>query len=475
MIVLKFGGTSVSTPDRIFTICKIVKKEIAKNPIVVVSALKGVTDALYSLSSLSKKKQQVKLEELKKAHFELIKNVLHDTRLSDAKGYIEKNLKSIEKFLNVKIKDKAFYDKIASHGEIMSSFIISKAIEESGIKSTQVLSTDFIITDNSFGSAEFIPEKTRTNSQKVLLPLLKKEIVPVVTGFIGSTSAGDVTTLGRGGSDYTASIIGFSLGASEIQIWTDVNGVFSADPRLVENAKILSSISYSEASELATFGAKVLHPRTIKPAIENGIPVRVLNTLNPLSRGTLIIKNSVNSAPITAISFKRKVTLVNITSEKMFLKKGFLAIIFEIFSKNGISIDLVSVSEISVSVTLDNDENLEKTISDLSKFSTVYVRKELGMVSLIGEGIVGSSSCIKKIFELLDQSNILVKMISLGARDINVSIIVAKSDVEKAVRVLHDKLLIKLWNKEQKKVKEDIIRQSKAYRIKKNKEIKTVN
>lgn len=475
MIVLKFGGTSVSTPDRISTICEIVKNKISKNPVVVVSALKTVTDSLLSLPLLSKKEQQEKLVALKKIHAELIRSVLDSSSSKEANQYIDKNVKKVEKLLIVKTKDKAFYDKLASYGEIMSSFIISKAIEQNGIKSSQLLSTDFIITNNSFGCAEFIPEKTRIKSQKIILPLLEKGIVPVVTGFIGSTASGKTTTLGRGGSDYTASIMGFCLGASEIQIWTDVDGVFSADPRLVENAKILSRISYSEASELATFGTKVLHPRTIKPAIENGIPVRVLNTFNPTFNGTLIVKESGTGNPITAISFKRKVTLVNITSEEMFLRKGFLAMIFKIFSKNGISINLVSVSEVSVSVTLDNEENLEKTIADLSRFSRVSLKRELGMVSLIGEGIVNSSNSIKKIFELLDQSNILVKMISLGARDINVSIIVARTDVEKAVCVLHDKLLIKLWNKEQKKVKEDIIRQNKAYRIKKNKEIKTVN
>lgn len=447
MIVAKFGGTSVSTKERILTITEIVRNTLNRKPIVVVSALSGVTDLLLSISTVPYSQTENVIERIKTLHRNLTKELFTDiSERENVFSYIEDKLDEVRHIAKRRSFDKASLDKLVSFGEILSSYIIVHALDNMGMKAMQVVATDLIVTDDNFGSAEFLSQQTKKNTKKILIPMIKEGIVPVVTGFISATQSGKTTTLGRGGSDYSASIIGFCLGADEIQIWTDVDGIHSADPRLVENTKLLQTVSYREASELATFGAKVLHPRTIRPAVKNGIPVRILNSFNIKSSGTLIIDKPEYSNPITAISSKKKITLVNIYSTDMLLQKGFLARVFQIFANKNISIDLVSVSEVSVSLTLDNDEHFGDVLTELSKFSSVTTTKNLGIVSLVGEGIVTSSSTIKAIFGILDREKILVKMVSLGATNINVSLVMQQDQVEHAVKVLHDQLLLKLFN-----------------------------
>lgn len=441
MIVAKFGGTSVSSSEGISTICQIVESKGNKDPIIVVSALRGVTDLLLSLPHLPAYRLKTELSQLRKIHKKLITSVFKDIKEQKrVLNFINEQIEEISK-LNLKNTDKKGLDKLASYGEIMSSYIVVSALQQKGIESAQVIATDLIVTNDNFGSAEFILNPTIRKTKKTLIPLIKKGLVPVITGFIGANKIGEITTLGRGGSDYTASIIGLCLQVSEIQIWTDVDGVFSADPRLVKRAKSLPVVSFREAAELATFGARILHPRTIRPAIKMGIPVRVLNTFNPKGIGTKIVEKTESRKAIKAVSFKRKITLVNIYSAEMLLQKGFLAKIFTIFATNNISVDLVSVSEVSVSVTLDNKENLANAVLELSKFTNVTVSENLGMVSLIGEGITDSTYTIKNIFDVLGSRRILPKMVSLGATNINISIIMKSEQVETAIKALHHRLI----------------------------------
>ncbi|MDP3941494.1 MAG: aspartate kinase [bacterium] len=442
MIIAKFGGTSVSTKDRIQTICDIIRSEQKRKPVVVVSAIRGVTDLLLSLHSASREEQKNILSTIEQIHSDLIRSYWQNPPL-DFSWYMKRCIREITALLGRKRYSAALQDRIVSYGEIMSSFIISKALSFAGIPAQQVVATKLIVTDNNFGSAEFLPKETRQKTKKTLIPFIEKGIVPVVTGFIGSSISGKVTTLGRGGSDYSAAILGYALRADEIQIWTDVDGILTSDPRVVENTEVLSIVSYREASELAAFGAKVLHPRTIRPAISAGIPVRVLNTLRPTAKGTRIEEKSVKQRHIAAIAAKRKITLVNLYSTDMLLSKGFLARVFSIFAKHNISVDLVSVSEVSVSVSLDNDEDLQKVVTELKEFTQVTVSQSFGMVSLIGEGIVGIQNIMKNIFSVLDRLNIMVKMISLGATDINISLVLASSQVDEAVAVLHKEMILK--------------------------------
>ncbi len=447
MIVAKFGGTSINTKEKVLSLCNIVSNELGRQPVVIVSALRGVTDLLLSLPNLPKSRVKKELKKLEDIHLNLAEELWEDREIrKKVKGYVVSKVKEVEELLKKKDFKNAFLDKLASYGEIISSYMITQAFQARGTRAQQIVATDLIITDNNFGSAEVLIGPTKKNAKKILLPLLKKGIVPVVTGFIGSTKSGQVTTLGRGGSDYTASIIGFCLGVSEIQIWTDVDGVFTADPRVVETARPLPTVSFKEASELAAFGTRVLHPRTIRPAISAKIPVKVLNTISPQSGGTLIEEKNSEAGTIKAVSFKRKIILVNIYATEMLSQKGFLARIFKVFAYHNISLDLVSVSEVSVSVTLDHEENLMNATKEISEFASVTIFKDLGMVSLLGEGITSSTGNIRKIFDILDKEKILARMISLSASNINISIIVPYNQVEQAVKVLHDRLLLGIGN-----------------------------
>ncbi len=439
MIILKFGGTSVSSPKSLKTIVEIVQNQKDKNPVVVVSALSRVTDLLLSLVKNRKNSENI-LKQVENLHFNLIKDYYGNVP-SNLKTYILSSLKKINKLLSRKTNSLEFTDEIISFGEIISSYIIADVLNNSKVSAKQIVATSLIVTNDHFGSADFLPKETKQKTKRVLNPLIKKGIIPVVTGFIGSTKSGKITTLGRGGSDYTAAILGFSLLAWEIQIWTDVDGIFTSDPRLTRQAVVLSNVSYKEASELAAFGARVLHPRTIRPAISLGIPVRVLNTFNPKAKGTLIQQRNGQKSHIVAIASKRKITLVTIYSTDMLLNKGFLARVFSIFARYNISIDLVSVSEVSISASLDNDDNLDKAIRQLEKFSTVTTTQSLGMVSLIGEKIVNVKNILRQIFSILDSSNIDVKMISLGATDINISLVLPSLKIDKSVNALHKALI----------------------------------
>ncbi len=444
MIIAKFGGTSVSSKERVFNLCNIVESELERQPIVVVSALSGVTDLLLSLVGMPKSKLGKTVRKIRDLHQDLINELWNNRKIQqEIIQFINLQLEEVVQLTFEEKPSKESLDRLASYGEIMSSHIIAEFLQSKGLKASQVIATELIVTNNNFGSAEFLPKPTRRNVIKVLSPLIKKSIVPVVTGFIGQAKNGKVATLGRGGSDYTASIIGFCLKAEEIQIWTDVDGMFTADPRFFKSAKLLPVVSFREASELATFGARVLHPRTIKPAIVANIPVKVLNTFNPVSVGTLIKEKIENLSSIRAIAFKRKINLINIYSTEMLLQKGFLARIFKVFAKNNLSVDLVSVSEVSVSVTLDGSESLTNTTEEISNFANVSIVKGLGVVSLIGEGITDSTQTIKKIFDILDKEKILTRMVSLGATDINISIVIESEKIEQAVKALHDQLLLK--------------------------------
>lgn len=418
------------------TLCSIVASELKRKPVIVVSALSGVTDLLLSGKGISK---------IRKIHKEFIYSMWEKAeRRREIIKYIESRIDEYIEFMaHNEVSSKQALDKMASFGEIMSSYLISQALLDKGINAACVIASDLIVTDDNFGSAEFLPGPTKKQISKILSPLIKAGMVPVVTGFIGADKKGRVTTLGRGGSDYTASIIGFCLNAQEIQIWTDVDGIFTADPKFIDNARCLPNVSFREASELAAFGARVLHPGTIRPAVKSGIPVKVLNTFNPDCCGTVIAEKSTKQGGIKSVSFKRQITLVNLYAAEMLLQKGYLAKIFRVFANHNMSVDLVSVSEVSVSVSLDGKENLDAAVKDLNEFAQVSVDEGQGMVSMIGEGITSNSATIRRIFEILDKEKILARMISLSAANINISIVVDSKKVQKASQVLHDAFLMK--------------------------------
>lgn len=285
MIVMKFGGTSVNSAEKIKIIASLVKKQQKQNPIVVVSALRGVTDMLLELSQ----KEDVSiLAKIHSMHMSVFCGIWGGEVPLEITNYLAICLEKIRSLIKKQKVDLSRTDAIVSYGEILSSHLVSNALQYFHIPSRQVISTSCIITNNNFGSAEVILDKTAIQTRKAIFPLLKNNIVPVLTGFIGATEKGNTTTLGRGGSDYSASIIASSVSASEIQFWKDVDGVYTADPRRVQDAKLLRIMSYEEASALLQSGAKILHPQTLVPVCVANIPIRVLNTLHPESSGTLI-------------------------------------------------------------------------------------------------------------------------------------------------------------------------------------------
>jgi aspartate kinase len=265
--------------------------------------------------------------------------------------------------------------------------------------------------------------------------VLSKNII-VTQGFIGSNANGITTTLGRGGSDYSASIIGAALNAEEIQIWTDVDGVLTADPRIVSKAQKLRIISFREAAELAYFGAKVLHPSTIFPAVKKDIPVIVLNSKRPENTGTRIVSSPPKTnVPVKSIACKRGITVVNVQSLRMLMAYGFLESIFSVFNKYETSVDLVSTSEVAVSLTIDNTSKLDKIVAELSTFAEVTIVEKQGIICVIGDQMRSTAGVAAQIFQALQKINLV--MISQGASEINLSLVIDESQIDEAMRQLH--------------------------------------
>ncbi len=447
MLVMKFGGTSVTNPQSVNAIKTLIIRESDRQPIVVVSALSGVTDLLVKLNDAVKHDdQEMIFSEIKAKHSAWIANIYSQNSPCNANAsmQIDRYLAELRELLATKefATHMQRHDSVVAFGEKMSSYLISQYLNSCGLNTTQVLATKCIITTEDFGGADFIDGSTRLHTQQTLLPLVESGIVPIVTGFIGATLTGETTVLGRGGSDYSAAIIGYALNSEEIQIWTDVDGVFSADPRVIKDAKLINQLSYQEAAELAMFGAKVLHPRTIQPAVKADIPVRVLNTFNIENAGTLIEHNSgTGDGLVKAITWKKSAPLLNIYSADMFLSKGFLQKIFAILAQNNISVNMLSASEVSVSVTLDNTGRLGSALTELNEFAKTDYIEGYGTISLVGEQIMSTPSLMQEVFNLFEQTSTRVEMLSYSASNINLSMVVPVEKINQVVPMLHKRFI----------------------------------
>lgn len=435
---MKFGGTSLANAERIKNVAEIVKTKLDKSPLVVVSAVSGITNKLLDLAKNSAKKVEPseKFNEIKEIHEQIIEN------LGLNKNLLEKDLEKLyDTMKGIYLLEETSLrtlDLVASFGEIFSSKILSEYLNLIQIKSKQYCGWEIgIITDDNFTNAEILQE-TYKNIKSNLSNL---DSIPIITGFIAKNKKNEITTLGRGGSDYTASIIGAGLKVDEIEIWTDVSGIKTADPRIVKNAKQWEKVTFNEASEMAYFGAKVLHPKTIKPAVDNEIPVRVLNTYEPENPGTLIVKEDPEECVFRAVSSKDNLTVLKIASTKMFLAHGFLANVFNILDKHKISVDLVSTSEVTVSFTLDNIngsfENLESALTELKKFSTVEILKQRAIICIVGKDIPGKTGILGKIFNICKNYKIDVELVSQGASPISISFVVKQEEAPLIIRELH--------------------------------------
>lgn len=437
MIVMKFGGTSVGDAERIESVCKIVRDNLENKPVVVCSAMTKVTDALIELAADASKGEfpEKKNSEMDARHVKALQNLKLDAHMLDdlfdeKKGLLEKIMK---KGSNAEI-----LDSMQSLGERMSCGIVAACLSKN-VKARAFDAYDVgMITDSNFGSAE--PLENSAELIKKSFRYVKE--VPIVTGFIGKDANGKITTLGRGGSDYTAAIIGAALDAEEIQIWTDVDGVMTSDPRIVKDAITVPELSFDEASELAIFGAKVLHPKTILPAMEKNIPVRVLNTWHPMLKGTTIVAKAVKGDRIVkGIACRKNITLLNIKSTRMLNAYGYLAKVFEIFRKNRISVDMIATTEVGVSMTVDSKEHIEGIITELGKIAEVKSESGKAIVCVVGEGMRSSIGVAGRLFSRIAKEGINIEMISQGASEINVGLVVDGTMADKAVRALHDEFI----------------------------------
>ena len=448
MIVMKFGGTSVQDAAAIERAAEIVLGRVERAPVVVVSAMAGVTEALLRVAQGAKERQldeaSVRINELRERHLATARELLGQSPGSSL-GAVELEVqtqfaeldnlaRSVSTLGELTARSQ---DAIVSFGERLSSVIVAEAFRARGIPAELADSRGFIITDDRFTRAAPEMRETTRRTRDALDPIIKSGAVPVAQGFIGSTSDGVATTIGRGGSDYSAALIGAALGAEAIEIWTDVDGLMTADPRVVPGARRIRIISFAEASELSYFGAKVLHPSTVLPAVELEIPVHIYNTHNPSCEGTLIIASPCPSRNlIKSIAFKRGVTIVNVTSTRMLLAYGFLRTIFDVFDRHQTSVDVVTTSEVSVSMTLDNTDRLEAIKGDLSGIGEVNVERGKAIVCVVGDNLKFKPGVAARLFRAIESTN--VNMISQGASEINLTFVIDESDVDRVVRLLHE-------------------------------------
>jgi aspartate kinase len=447
MIVMKFGGTSVQDAAAINSAAEIVLGRLGRAPVVVVSAMARVTETLLRVAEAAKARRvdeaAAGINELRERHLTTARELLGQSQ--EALLRIEREVQS--QFAELENLARSVttlgeltarsQDAIVSFGERLSSMIVAEAFRSRGIPAELADSRGFIITDDRFTRAAPDMQETTRRTRDALDPIIKSGRVPVAQGFIGSTADGVTTTIGRGGSDYSAALIGAALGAEAIEIWTDVDGLMTADPRVAPGARRIRVISFEEASELSYFGAKVLHPSTVLPAVERGIPVHIYNTLNPTCEGTLIVAEPRPSGNIIkSIAFKRGVTIVNVSSTRMLLAFGFLRTIFEVFDRHQTSVDVVTTSEVSVSMTLDNTERLEAIKRDLSGIGDVNVERDKAIVCVVGDNLKFTPGVAARLFKAIDSTN--VNMISQGASEINLTFVIDESDVDRVVRRLHD-------------------------------------
>ena len=435
MIVMKFGGTSVGVPEHFAVAVRRVRDAGPLDPVVVVSALSGVTNLIVEFCRLPERRAEL-AERLVERHAEWMRatgvrpHEAHD--LLDAWRDETAALRGRRDPLSAEDRD-----RLLSYGERLSAALFAAALCAAGADAVALLAGDSgLVTDERFGAAHPLPEAARLLSES----LARRPPIPVVTGFLGRTADGRVTTLGRGGSDYSAALIGAALGATEIQIWTDTSGLLSADPRIVPEARPVPLLSFAEASELAYFGAKVLHPKTLLPAMERAIPVRVLNTGRPEDPGSLVTPAAgpADSAwRVKSIACKKGITAVTVASTRMLLAYGFLARVFEVFGRHHVVVDLVTTSEVSISVTVDDTARLEDAVAELEAIGNVEVRRGLAVVAVVGEGAPRRVGLAGHVFTLLGGVGIPVEMISQGASRVNLSFVVADEDADRAVRLLH--------------------------------------
>jgi len=444
MIVMKFGGTSVLDSAAIQSAARIVKSRLPQKPVVVVSAMAKVTDQLLAMArAAGGGERQAALDlsrALRERHYNTAGELLGTAVFTQFHSDLEESFEALDELLRgiaaVGELTPRTTDHVAAYGELLSSKICAAAFAACGLDAVLVDSRQCIVTDSNHMHAAPLMEETRERLRATVQPLVAGGQVPVMGGFIAATTSGVTTTIGRGGSDYSASIIGASLDAQAIEIWTDVDGMMTTDPNVCRDARRIKVISFDEAAELAYFGAKVLHPATVLPAIQKNIPVFILNSRNPACEGTRITARAPQCRnSFKAIAAKKRITIIDVAAPRMLLVHGFLRAIFEAFDRHRVPVDVVSTSEVSVSLTVDSNESIPALAADLAKLADVKYEGRKAIVCLVGENLRETPGVAARVFSEL--TDVKIRMISQGASEINLTFVIEEDQVPQVIQRLH--------------------------------------
>lgn len=448
MIVQKFGGTSVADPDairRLIDIVRTARVRDGRGPAVVVSAMSGVTDTLLAMAAAagaSRVDDALGLvEQLRDRHLSAARELVRgpaQARLGADLGEYFDQLVAIVRALGVlrEVSPRTL-DVMAAMGELLSSRLVAAALADAGLPADWVDARRVIVTNDDHTRAAPLMPETLSAMRASICPVLDAGRVPVLGGFIGSTVSGHTTTLGRGGSDYSGALVGAGIDAREIQIWTDVDGMLTADPRVVPNPRVVPRLSFAEAAELAYFGAKVLHPSTILPAVERDIPVRILNSRRPDGAGTLITADgSSGEMPLAGLACKCDVTVIDITSSRMLMAYGFLRQVFEVFERHRTAVDVVTTSEVSVSVTVDDQRHVDAIAGELREFGDVSVEPAMALVCAVGDRLRNEPGIAARVVAVLEE--VPLRMISQAASRRNITVVLRQPDLFHAMHRLHE-------------------------------------
>jgi aspartate kinase len=444
---MKFGGTSVGDLAAFERVHNIVSSQIPKRPVVVVSAMTKVTDALLEAFDIAKKGDLqaalLSLEPHFERHTQVSRHFLADSgpnifnaELDLAHGELADLLMRVSRR---SLPLSMLKDAIVSYGEQLSSRLLTEVLKAKGVNARHIDSRRLILTDDEYGAAQPVWDETEKQIKLELCPIVEANEVPIMGGFIAANRSGETTVLGRGGSDYSAALVAAAMDATELQIWTDVTGVMTCDPRICGEARTIPILSYEEAAELAYFGAKVLHPKTIKPAVDHGIPVRVCNTFEPETVGTMVLADS-GEAPnkIKSIAHKKNITILRISSARMLGSYGFMSAVFQVFERFRTVIDVISTSEVSIALTLDNTTEIDKIVTELERLGDVEVDPGYAVVCVVGEGVRASTGIASTIFSTI--SDINVALISHGASSVNLTFVIKEEAAADAIKRLHKEL-----------------------------------
>ncbi|MGB3254207.1 lysine-sensitive aspartokinase 3 [Buttiauxella gaviniae] len=443
-VIAKFGGTSVADYDAMNRSADVVLADEHVR-VVVLSASAGITNLLVALANgLEATERFVKLDAIRKIQYDIVERLANPQIIREEVERLLENITTLAEAASLATST-ALTDELVSHGELMSTLLFVEILRERKVDAQWFDIRKIMRTNDRFGRAEPDVATLAELANQQLQPRLAQSLV-ITQGFIGSEAKGRTTTLGRGGSDYTAALLGEALHASRVDIWTDVPGIYTTDPRVVPAAKRIDKIAFEEAAEMATFGAKVLHPATLMPAVRSDIPVFVGSSKDPKAGGTLVCNKTENPPLFRALALRRKQTLVTLNSLSMLHSHGFLAEVFNILAQHNVSVDLITTSEVSIALTLDttgatsnSDSPLTTSLlTELSSLCRVEVEENLALIAIIGNKLSQACGVGKEVFGVLDPFNI--RMICYGASSYNLCFLVPGDDAEQVVQTLHHNL-----------------------------------